>query len=456
MRGPIEGLKRHAATFIVGMFFAVGAVIFFLQFSGSLPSGDRYTVDAALPTSAALVDGSRVTMAGVQVGTVSRIERRGFATVVSLVLDDERVTPLPEDTRVTLRQRTPVGESYIALTRGTSKQALADGAALPVSQSEEYVDVDEVLSTLQGGTREKVRQLIRGIGEGVRGQGDELNAVVGDGADVLKSGSDVFTLLSHDREQLARTIDRLGRLSAAVGERTEAVRVIARQGLTSLRAVASRDASLRRLVRELPATLDQVRSSSGTLDSVSKTATPVVAELARALGDVRPAVKSLAPAAEEGRRVVRALDTAAVPLQGTLERVTKLSEPLSDALPELTKTMCDIAPMVRYLKPYTDDTLAALVGMGSASNSYDAIGHLIRISPILNENALAGAPKEVTLAAQTLLRSGVFEEMTPLTWDPYPKPDQVGKNAAGKGRTLSGPEALAKSGWKFPRVTSDC
>lgn len=460
MRGPIAGLPRHIASALLGAFLTVGALIVFLQLSGSFPSGGRYTVQAALPTSAALVDGSRVTMAGAQVGTVKKIERRGIATVVTLELEDERVTPIPEDTKVTLRQRTPVGESYIALTPGRSAQKLDDGAALPISQAEEYVDIDQLLSTLQGPTRDKTRQLIQGVGDGVRGRGDELNEVLGHGSSLLKSSSNVYTLLSQDREQLARLVGQLGRLGAAVGERGEAVRVTAQRGLTTLRAVRSSDAALRRLVDELPATLEQVRASSNRLDSVSDSATPVVANLAKAVAEVRPAVRSLRPAAQTGREVVRELDAVAPPLQGTLKRVTAASSPLGKALPALNKTLCEIAPMVRYVKPYTDDVLAAVVGLGSATNSYDALGHLVRLDAIVSENTVGGLPDEVQAAQQTLLRSGLVGELTgsKLTYNPFPKPGQIGQDYAGKPGTpiISGPEDLARSGYKYPRLTPDC
>jgi len=153
---------------------------------------------------------------------------------------------------------------------------------------------------------------------------------------------------------------------------------------------------------------------------------------------------------------VRSLSAAARPLEGTLERLRALSGPLVDALPELDATLCQLNPAVRFLKPYTRDAVAAVQGLGSASNSYDAVGHLIRLTPIIGENSLAGAPEEVTRAAHALLRTGFLSESHGLTWNPYPEPGRIGNDAAGPGKTVFGPQDVPATGYKFPRVHADC
>ncbi|HYF26236.1 MAG TPA: hypothetical protein VD931_10905, partial [Baekduia sp.] len=315
---------------------------------------------------------------------------------------------------------------------------------------------DQILSVLQGRTRDNARKLIQGAGQALDGRGEELHELLGGAAGTLQAGARVFDLLSQDREHVAQLVDRVGRVTAAVGERSAAVETIARQGLTSLRAVASREDALERTLAELPPTLRQVRRTSGELSATAPAATPVLRDLAGALGELRPAVDRLRPAAQLGREVLRELDAAAPPLQGAVGELRAVSGPVAEALPDLRRTFCELNPVIRYLKPYTDDAIMSLVGLGSASNSYDAFGHLIRLAPIMGENSLSGAPKEVTLAAHTLLRAGFLSESHGLTWNPYPKPGMIGKDGAGRGKTISGPDALRESGWTFPRVHADC
>src|SRR4051812_13795990 len=119
MRSEITGYRGHVVTFVVAVAFGVAAFTFFLGLGGGLPSTHtQYRVNALLPASGTLTAGARVTMAGAKVGKVVSVRRQGVSALVSMELDDERVTPIPSDTRIHLRQRTPVGENYVTLMPG--------------------------------------------------------------------------------------------------------------------------------------------------------------------------------------------------------------------------------------------------------------------------------------------------------------------------------------------------
>ncbi len=446
----------HLVTFVVGLALAVGTFVVSLQLAGALFAGETTTVRALLPTTSGLGKGSRVTMAGTPVGRVGKVSRQGYATLVELEITDESVLPVANDSRVTLRQRTPVGENYVEVTPGRSSRGLDADAVLPIRQSDEYVDVDQILSVLQGPSRKATRQLVRGLGGAVDDRGEQLNQTLGEASTIVQEGGELFGVLDEDRRNVASLIDRLGRVTAAVGERGAAVEVTADRGLAALKAVAGRDAALRETLEELPSTLAQVRGSTTNLKATSQVAAPVVGNLAAAVRDLRPAIRDLRPAAQQGRNVVRELGAATKPLQTTLGGVRGLSDPLTKALPQLQQTICELAPVVRYAEPYTRDIISAVAGLGSASNSYDAVGHLVRLSPIAGENSLAGAPDAVTQAAFTLTKTGLLGQSSPLTWNPYPKPGQVGKDGAKPGGGFSGPKALGASGYKYPRIQADC
>ncbi len=118
-------------------------------------------------------------------------------------LDDHRVTPLPADSRIAPRVRTPVGENYVSLLPGTSSRSLASGSVLPMTRADDSVDVDQLLSVLQGETRRRARRLIEGIGRRRAGRGGQLNAFLGGTADALATGSQVVRVLAQDRSQIA-------------------------------------------------------------------------------------------------------------------------------------------------------------------------------------------------------------------------------------------------------------
>lgn len=427
-----------------------------LRYGGGLPSlHDDYELQAILPTSAALAPGARVTMAGTEVGTVAGVRRQGLGALVRLKIENEEVAPIPEDSRVRLRAHTPVGENYVEVLVGRSARMLRRGATLPMTDADDYVDVDQILSILQGDARNQARRMFQGAGGALRGHGDELNTLLGETAGALETGAGVVQVLSDDRRQLSRLIQQLGDVSGAIGERGAAVRTMAKQGRATAQAVAARDAALRDLVEELPRSLRQVRSTSRLVDTVSGQATPVLADAAVALREIRPGVRRLQPAARIGRAAVQELGAAAPRLEKTLAGVTRVADPAAKAVPSLGRTLCEINPVIRYAKPYTDDVISAVPGLGSAANSYDALGHVIRLTAIFSDNSVVAMPDEVSAAAQTLLHSGFLSKSYALNWNPYPKPGRIGKDS-GVGKDILGPEALGKSGYVYPRVHADC
>jgi ABC-type transporter Mla subunit MlaD len=453
----VTQLRTHIVTVIVAIFVAAGVVIALLAMADVFSTSSPYRVQALVPTSASLATGANVSMAGVQVGKVTGTERRGYATLIKMEISDKRVVPITTDTKVALRQRTPIGENYVEFTPGTAKTMLGEDDILPITATDENVDVDELLSILQGPAKKRAQQLIRGAGYGLDGHGQELNDVLGHASNIVRDGGKIFIGLDGVRDQTAGLVQRLGQVSAAIGERGEAIRVTADRGLAALGALASRDEQLRATLRVLPSTLRQVRDTAETLKATSATAAPVVANLAGAMRDLRPAIANLQPAAAVGRSTVRELGAASGPLTGTLRELERTSGPLGDAMPSLRKMLCEINPVVRYGARYTGDVTAGVTNLASAANAYDAIGHTIRLTPILGENSLSGTlPPAAQDAAYDLLHGGLFGIGTPLSYKPYPEPGRLGLDSAPASGGIQGPAELAASGYKYPRIEADC
>lgn len=452
------GYRWHVATFVAFVALALGFTVYFVGLGGGLTSlGSTYKVSALLPTAGSLTPGARVTMAGYRVGAVTSIQREGTGALVGMEIDDSRVSSVPIDSHVALRERTPVGENYISLTPGNSSSRLKSGGVLPMTQAADYVDVDQLLSVLQGDTRTRARQLIEGLGAAVQGRGQQLNDLLGGASGAFTTGSRVVGILADNRAQIARLVSNLGDVSAAVGQRGADVQLLARQALNTFNALGSRDQALRQLLDQLPATLTQVRATSNVLSSITASATPVLYNLASAVTEVRPAVQLLSPAAQEGRSVVDQLGAAAPPLQQTLVKLQKLSSPAAKALPQLHQTLCQLNPMIRYIRPYTPDIISVAGGLGSAANDYDAISHLIRITFVVGDNSFVGLPANVSQAMFSLLHTGLLSKLTgPLTFNPYPAPGQIGTEHATAQNAIIGPSQVPSTGYKFPHIVADC
>jgi phospholipid/cholesterol/gamma-HCH transport system substrate-binding protein len=455
---PITHFPRHLALVLITFGVAVFAALGFAAIGGYLRiGGDTYEVTALVPTSSNLTTGARVTMAGVEVGRVSSVQRRGTGSLLKLALTSDEVTPLPSDSRIAVRVRTPIGENYVSINRGRAASDLKSGGMLPVTQADDFVDVDQILSVMQGTTAQRTRQLVQGLAAGLHGRGRQLNETLRGVGDTFVPATRIVDTLDRHRYRVSRLVDQLGRLSSSLAERDASIRGLAEYGLQAFRAVGSRDDRLRALLRELPPTLSQARTTMGTLESTTGTTAPVLANLARAVRDLRPAVKSLRPAAQEGRGVFRELGLAAPRLSSTLSRVRSASKPVANLIPQVHGVLCQVNPMLEYLKPYVPDLNAFIAGWVSSTNSYDALGHLLRVQTLVNTSNLVGAPAEVRSALRLLQRVGAVSEVVgPLDYNPYPAPGQVGKHSSLNGPQRESAEAFKAGGFKFERVQREC
>lgn len=451
-----RSIRGHLGTVALFTLVALAVMLALFKLSGALSTGKTYEVKAIVPQAGSLSQGVSVTMAGARVGTVQSVHRRGVGALVDIRIDDKAVQPLPKDTTAQLAVRTPLGENYVELIPGRSKQNLSSGDLVPPAANDEYVDVDQLLSILKGSTRDQARKMIQGLGTAVDRKGPQLDDTLGHAAGVLDAGSSLTARLHGDREQIGQLVKQLGDIGYAVGERGASIKVLAKQGVTTFTAIAQRDNAVRDLLRTLPPTLAQVKQTTGTLKQVSDAAAPVLANLATAVREVRPAVRNLAPAAREGRGVVTQLSAAAPRLGKTLKVVTKASAPLAHTLPSLKRVLCQANPALRYFQPYVPDFVSFATGLGAAANAYDAVGHTIRLLPLAGENSVLGLPPSIAKTSFELTHSGLFGSTQGLSFDPYPAPGKNNEGLKAGDPMLLGPKDVAASGFKYPRIVQDC
>jgi ABC-type transporter Mla subunit MlaD len=463
------GFGAHLATvlFFVGLF--VFLIIFILQQAGTLPTfGSKYRVSAEVPSANFLAPGARVTVAGAEVGQVAGVDRAGGLSPnskIEMELTDDRVYPLPADSRIEIRTRSQVGENYVSIIVGDAKTTIPEDGTLPLANADEVVSVDQILSTLRGKTRARTRTLFKEFGAALTGRGQDLNKTLRYGSEFADYGTETVTTVAEDREQLGLLVDQLGRVTAALGDRQAAIETIARQGTVSLEAIGQRDERVAEMLRELPSTLDQVRKTSLVVGDVGDRATPVVSNLATAVREVRPAIDALAPTADDARQIVERVGAITPELVYFLNAFPGLTghEPAGKApnglavratIPRLRDMFCELNPALRYIKPRTADLFQVIKHLGSGANAYDATGHMVRLTPILNENSLSGAPQPVLQAAQTLLSSGAFIPQKKITYDPYMEPGVIGTTTASSSGAAN-PQAYGKQ-FKYPRVRAQC
>lgn len=417
---------------------------------GTLPGAEaKYEAKVLVPTAFQLVPNADVRRAGVKVGKVTDITNRGDVGVVDIAVDKDQ-GPVYRDATVKVRTKTLVGENYIDLDPGTPQAGpLKKGAALPVEQAGEAVQLDQILSGLDAPTRAAVQRNLDALGPGLKGRGDSLNAFFGAAAPTVRKAGDLTQLLDAQRQQLARVVDDTGTVMQAFGDRTADVRQLAIQAKNTADAAASRDQQLSDVLATLPATLKQVQSTTTHLGKVSRSSTPVVADLRVAAENLPPVTERLADAAKAGRRLFEVLPGFSRQAEPMLRSLKTFGGETTPIVPALDAVLRNLNPALAYLAPRATDMATAFANLGSAVDTRDATGNLARVHLTVDEHTITGMRKEVTDTLQVLLSAGGLLGTDKMRFNAYPDPGTRGNPQTPKGdppRIAASPSALGTSG----------
>ena len=148
-------MAQRTTEIIVGLFVlaGMGALMFLaLQVSGlSLAAaGSTYTVYADFTDTGGLGSRGRVSMAGVQVGSIESIEldRDTFKARVTLSINSD-VNNIPADSAAMIRTSGLLGEQYIDISIGGDLESLQPGDNFYTTQS--AMNIERLISNFVSG-----------------------------------------------------------------------------------------------------------------------------------------------------------------------------------------------------------------------------------------------------------------------------------------------------------------
>jgi phospholipid/cholesterol/gamma-HCH transport system substrate-binding protein len=194
--------RANAATVLSGILFSAALLVGLMFFAGFWTTASTYSVSAMVYNARGIATDSTVFEAGLPVGLVTGVQRTGPDAILSLRID-RGPTPLPVDSKIELGLRSLAGEAEVLLTRGHSSQTVTDGGSLGLAQDQNYTEVDQILNALSGATEGNARQFFQGIGNGVNGEGVNLNRTVGGFANLVNSSPPLTSTLGVQHQQVA-------------------------------------------------------------------------------------------------------------------------------------------------------------------------------------------------------------------------------------------------------------
>jgi phospholipid/cholesterol/gamma-HCH transport system substrate-binding protein len=205
-------------TAVIGL-VVTGALVFLTMSIGGLHVFQRHTtVTADFVSASGISAGDPVRVAGVEVGTVHRVERLVRRGLVRVTMHVDDGTWLARGTRASIRLRTLLGSRFVSLDTPAGGRPLSSGSVIPATRTQVPVELDETLDALSHVARpfdvSSFNRLVDAFASGLEGHGDELNAMLADLADL----SDVVVSKRGDIDRLLAATERL---SVAVDARRD-------------------------------------------------------------------------------------------------------------------------------------------------------------------------------------------------------------------------------------------
>src|SRR6476619_6792605 len=159
---------------IVAVFLAYNA-------NNGLPFVSTYNLKARVPNATALVKGNEVRIGGSRVGVVKSVKPVQFENgAVAAELDlslDKSAEPIPANSTMIIRPKSPLGLKYLQTVPGYSSRALKAGETIPLSAARpDPVDSDQFFDMFDEKTRLAIQRNLAGFGNAFAGRGPQLNA----------------------------------------------------------------------------------------------------------------------------------------------------------------------------------------------------------------------------------------------------------------------------------------
>jgi len=320
--------------FVIGL--AVGGYIlsnqrFYLPAWVPVLGTDFFDVKAQFSTAQAVTpgQGQTVNIAGVPVGEIKRVELVDGRAVVTMGIRQKYRDMVKRDATMLLRPKTGLKDMVIEMDPGTQgTPAAPDDYTIPVSQTRPDVNLDEILANLDRDTRDYLRLLVAGGGEGLRDNGAHFRNAFRRFEPLGRDVAKLTKLLSQRRRNLARLIHNLQLLVTEIGTKDKELAELVVSQNAVFEAFANQDENLRETFRLLPDTLRTTNSALARSD-----------ELMTLLG---PTLRKLRPGA-------RALDNAQ---RATADFARETIDPIRRQVRPFTR---DVQPVVRSLRPAARD-----------------------------------------------------------------------------------------------------
>lgn len=467
---------------LAGILLLVGIGIFvWFGFTKDIPFRSGFQLKAVVTDAVSIRANSPVRIAGVNVGTVKKVEPYGDgdgpkrASVVTMELKDEAL-PIHKDATLKIRPRIFLeGNWFVELRPGTpASPELSSGDALPVTQAAAPVQFDQLLTMLQSDTRKDLQALLVGYGTAlthepvgaenanqdpmVQGKtaAEALNMSLQTAGPALRGTAAVNqALLGQNTGDLSKLIASTARVTAALGEDTDALKGLVTNLNRTTGALADERENLGRSIALLGPTVQHGKEAFTAIDAALPDVRALALELVPGVKETPATIDAALPWIEQARGLVGSDE-----LGGVAAQLAPTTKSLAAQFDENTRLLpqADLVAQcaTNYVLPLGDikvddgalstgvenykEFIYTLVGFNGESQNFDGNGHYLRFQTGGGKYAWATGPYDTRdKPAGDGLRQWARSNKPPLGTRPaYPakQPTKLGFDKACKDQKL--------------------
>jgi len=332
--------RQRISYFQAGLLTIVfAAIITYLGFTKSIPFRHHYTVSAVFRTANNIKPGSFVRIAGVNVGKVESVDRvdgdaNKQAAVVKMRIEKKGL-PIHKDATLAIRPRIFLeGNFFVDIKPGSpSAPSIGDGDTIPINQTSAPVQLDQILTSLQGDTRQQLQKLLDELSTGLDKSGSRgFNRSIPYWKPAYRDGAIVAQAqLGEEPHDLSNYLKSSGQVAAALDRNPAQLRDLLTQFNITAAAFARQQKNLSATIAELPRTLHAGLPALASLNNAFP-------HVRRFVADFRPATRTSGPALDAGIPFIEQL-------RGLVSK------------PELRGLVSDLVPTVPSLAALNQSTI---------------------------------------------------------------------------------------------------
>ena len=438
-------MNRRRNTSLAGSPLLIGAVTtlivvvaVFLSYNANngLPFVPTYNIKVVLPEGSGLQPSNQVRISGTRVGLVGSLTphqdpKTGRITAIADLKLEKKVEPLPADTKAIVLSVSAIGLKYLELEKGSSSKTLKAGQEIPVSQTKEPVDIDQLFNMFDEKTRTAIQVNTNNFGDGLAGRGLELNETIHTLRPLVTHAIPVLQNLDApqtDLRGLFKGLDRPAEETAPVAQQN--AEFFSEQD-TFFTAFASVAKALEEATEGGPASLEQAIFSLPYEAPFTEKSTEFMRLLRPSAEALRTVAKPLGDAFAEGAVNLREATTLNKQLSESAQALQKFAEdPIVTAgLEDFTQTLQYGNPVLAGLTPaqaYCNYITLTFRNVASLQSQNVGVGTTARASVVLaptgpnNEGFSSAVPANGPSTEKVAISSPVIKDNNHVHLNPYP------------------------------------